>query len=157
MLIKYLNPETYNSSQRQLPLPSFSKSQNGPLPRRGLGESTYTGCCTSVTPAPLAPCSIQGSPQHEAGQTRNSRLTTIPSSFLTSSPFLHSLSFTVAHEHLKERGLFGFPPPPPGASPAEYYHLMGSHRSPYGDLLMQGAGTTAGAHLSDYIAPIDGK
>ncbi|XP_029303310.1 zinc finger protein GLI2-like [Cottoperca gobio] len=59
----------------------------------------------------------------------------------------------LAHEHLKERGLFGLPPPP-GASPAEYYHLMASHRSPYGDLLMQGAGA-AGAHLSDYISPID--
>ncbi|XP_038578125.1 zinc finger protein GLI2-like isoform X2 [Micropterus salmoides] len=60
----------------------------------------------------------------------------------------------LAHEHLKERGLFGLPPPP-GASPAEYYHLMASHRSPYGELLMQGAGATAGTHLSDYIAPID--
>lgn len=68
-----------------------------------------------------------------------------------------SLSSTVAHEHLKERGLFGLPPPPPGASPAEYYHLMTSHRSPYGELLMQGAGAAAGAHLSDYIAPIDGE
>uniref|UniRef100_A0A8C4HKN9 C2H2-type domain-containing protein n=1 Tax=Dicentrarchus labrax TaxID=13489 RepID=A0A8C4HKN9_DICLA len=61
----------------------------------------------------------------------------------------------LAHEHLKERGLFGLPPPPPGASPAEYYHLMASHRSPYGELLMQGAGAAAGAHLSDYITPID--
>ncbi|XP_039998122.1 zinc finger protein GLI2-like [Xiphias gladius] len=61
----------------------------------------------------------------------------------------------IAHEHLKDRGLFGLPPPPPGASPAEYYHLMASHRSPYGELLMQGAGATAGAHLSDYITPID--
>ncbi|KAM9334190.1 zinc finger protein GLI2-like [Symphorus nematophorus] len=61
----------------------------------------------------------------------------------------------LAHEHLKDRGLFGLPPPPPGASPAEYYHLMASHRSPYGELLMQGAGATAGAHLSDYITPID--
>ncbi|TMS11503.1 Zinc finger protein GLI2 [Larimichthys crocea] len=60
----------------------------------------------------------------------------------------------LAHEHLKERSLFGLPPPP-GASPAEYYHLMASHRSPYGELLMQGAGATAGAHLSDYITPID--
>ncbi|KAF1371552.1 hypothetical protein PFLUV_G00269530 [Perca fluviatilis] len=62
----------------------------------------------------------------------------------------------LAHEHLKERGLFGLPPPP-GASPAEYYHLMASHRSPYGELLMQGAGAAAGAHLSDYITPIDGE
>ncbi|XP_047432181.1 zinc finger protein GLI2-like [Mugil cephalus] len=61
----------------------------------------------------------------------------------------------LAHEHLKERGLFGLPPPPPGASPAEYYHLMASHRSPYSELLMQGGGATAGAHLSDYITPID--
>ncbi|XP_034533736.1 zinc finger protein GLI2-like [Notolabrus celidotus] len=61
----------------------------------------------------------------------------------------------LTHEHLKERGLFGLPPPPPGASPAEYYHLMASHRSPYSELLMQGAGASAGAHLSDYITPID--
>ncbi|KAG7232040.1 hypothetical protein INR49_009948 [Caranx melampygus] len=34
---------------------------------------------------------------------------------------------------------------------------MASHRSPYGELLMQGGGVgaTAGAHLSDYITPID--
>ncbi|XP_060923312.1 zinc finger protein GLI2-like [Limanda limanda] len=62
----------------------------------------------------------------------------------------------LAHEHLKERGLFGLPPPPPpGAGPAEFYHLMASHRSPYGELLMQGAGGAAGAHLSDYITPLD--
>ncbi|KAM6892733.1 zinc finger protein GLI2-like [Lycodopsis pacificus] len=64
----------------------------------------------------------------------------------------------LAHEHLKERGLFGLPPPPPpGASPAEYYHLMASHRSPYSELFMQGAGGAggAGALLSDYISPID--
>ncbi|XP_047211076.1 zinc finger protein GLI2-like [Girardinichthys multiradiatus] len=65
----------------------------------------------------------------------------------------------LAHEHLKERGLFGLPPPPPppppGASAAEYYHLMTSHRSPYGELLMQGPGAVPGAHLSDYITPID--
>ncbi|XP_063067559.1 zinc finger protein GLI2-like [Engraulis encrasicolus] len=59
----------------------------------------------------------------------------------------------VAHEHLKERGLFGLPPPPPGASPAEYYHLMAAHRNPYGELLMQGAG--AATHLPDYISPVD--
>ncbi|KAL1021849.1 hypothetical protein UPYG_G00018840 [Umbra pygmaea] len=58
----------------------------------------------------------------------------------------------LAHEHLKERGLFGLPPPPPGASPADYYHLMASHRNPYGELLMQGAGA---AHLPDYINPVD--
>ncbi|KAG9267038.1 zinc finger protein GLI2-like [Astyanax mexicanus] len=69
----------------------------------------------------------------------------------------------VAHEHLKERGLFGLPPPPPGASSADYYHhLMASHRSPYGELLMQGAGASAAAaaaaaaaHLPDYINPMD--
>uniref|UniRef100_A0A8C8M9A1 C2H2-type domain-containing protein n=1 Tax=Oncorhynchus tshawytscha TaxID=74940 RepID=A0A8C8M9A1_ONCTS len=60
----------------------------------------------------------------------------------------------LAHEHLKERGLFGFPPPPPGASPAEYYHLMTSHRNPYGELLMQG-GAAAAAHLPDYITPME--
>uniref|UniRef100_A0A672Y8J3 GLI family zinc finger 2b n=1 Tax=Sphaeramia orbicularis TaxID=375764 RepID=A0A672Y8J3_9TELE len=62
----------------------------------------------------------------------------------------------LAHEHLKDRGLFGLAPPPPGTSPAEYYHLMANHRSPYSELLMQGAGPTAGTHpLSDYISPID--
>uniref|UniRef100_A0A3Q3QBI5 C2H2-type domain-containing protein n=1 Tax=Monopterus albus TaxID=43700 RepID=A0A3Q3QBI5_MONAL len=61
----------------------------------------------------------------------------------------------LAHDHLKDRGLFGLPPPPSGASPAEYYHLMASHRSPYNELLMQGAGATSGAHLSEYITPID--
>ncbi|XP_066543709.1 zinc finger protein GLI2a [Amia ocellicauda] len=60
----------------------------------------------------------------------------------------------VTHEHLKERGLFSLPPPPPGANPAEYYHLMASHRNPYGDLLMQ-TGATAAAHLPDYINPVD--
>ncbi|XP_051531472.1 zinc finger protein GLI2-like [Myxocyprinus asiaticus] len=60
----------------------------------------------------------------------------------------------VAHEHLKERGLFGLPPPPPGASPAEYYHLMTGHRNPYGELLMQGTGAAA-AHLPDYFTPVD--
>lgn len=80
---------------------------------------------------------------------------------LTSS----SLPSTVAHEHLKERSLFGLPPPPPGASSADYYHhLMASHRSPYGELLMQGAGASAAtaaaaaaAHLPDYINPMDGE
>ncbi|MGH0169970.1 UNVERIFIED_CONTAM: hypothetical protein FKN15_058183 [Acipenser sinensis] len=66
----------------------------------------------------------------------------------------------VTHEHLKERGLFSLPPPPPGATPAEYYHqmaLMASHRSPYGDLLMQsGAAAVMAAHLPDYINPVDG-
>ncbi|XP_013864010.1 zinc finger protein GLI2 isoform X1 [Austrofundulus limnaeus] len=58
----------------------------------------------------------------------------------------------LAHEHLKDRGLLGLPPPLP---PAEYYHLMASHRTPYNELLLQGAGAAAGAHLSDYIGPID--
>uniref|UniRef100_A0A3B4T5V8 GLI family zinc finger 2a n=1 Tax=Seriola dumerili TaxID=41447 RepID=A0A3B4T5V8_SERDU len=60
----------------------------------------------------------------------------------------------VTHEHLKERALFSLPPPPPGANPTEYYHLMASasQRSPYGDLLVQ---TAAAAHLPDYISPMD--
>ncbi|KAJ8003580.1 hypothetical protein DPEC_G00149820 [Dallia pectoralis] len=58
----------------------------------------------------------------------------------------------LAHEHLKERGVFGMPPPPPGANPVDYYHLMTSHRTPYGDLLMQGPGAP---HLPDYITPVD--
>ncbi|XP_060796968.1 zinc finger protein GLI2-like [Neoarius graeffei] len=67
----------------------------------------------------------------------------------------------VAHEHLKERGLFGLPPPPPGANSADYYHLMASHRSPYGDLIAAGSTTAAAAaaaaavHLPDYINPMD--
>ncbi|XP_051529365.1 zinc finger protein GLI2-like isoform X2 [Myxocyprinus asiaticus] len=60
----------------------------------------------------------------------------------------------VAHEHLKERGLFGLPPPPPGATPAEYYHLLTGHMNPYGELFMQGAGAAA-AHLPDYFTPVD--
>lgn len=127
------------------------------------------GRCTSLTPPPLAPHSIQTSPQHEMGRSRNSPLvihlfltSSLPPPFLSLAPSLPnnpppSLSDTVAHEHLKDRGLFGLPPPPPGANPAEYYHLMTSHRSPYGELLMQGAGATAGAHLSDYITPIEGE
>ncbi|TRY84838.1 hypothetical protein DNTS_002281, partial [Danionella cerebrum] len=58
----------------------------------------------------------------------------------------------VTHEHLKERSLFGLPPPPPGANPAEYYHLITSHRSPYGELLMQ---TGTASHLPDYMSPVD--
>ncbi|XP_071243562.1 zinc finger protein GLI2-like [Salvelinus alpinus] len=80
---------------------------------------------------------------------------------LHSSPTLSMISAArglspadLAHEHLKERGLFGLPPPPPGASPAEYYHLMASHRNPYGELLMQGGGAAA-AHLPEYIPPMD--
>uniref|UniRef100_A0A8D3DMQ8 GLI family zinc finger 2a n=1 Tax=Scophthalmus maximus TaxID=52904 RepID=A0A8D3DMQ8_SCOMX len=62
----------------------------------------------------------------------------------------------VTHEHLKERALFSLPPPPPGANPTEYYHLMASasQRSPYGDLLMQSA--AAASHLPEYhISPMD--
>lgn len=100
-------------------------------------------------PAPAAPPrSFQRSRQQEGGQSRNSPCV-LPHP-LTPPP-------AVAHEHLKERGLCGLPPPPPGAGPADFYHLMASHRSPYGDLLMQGGGASAGAHLSDYITPIDGE
>lgn len=60
----------------------------------------------------------------------------------------------MAHEHLKDHGLFGLPPPHPQA---EYYHLRTSHRSPYSELFMQGAGATTGTHLSEYITPIDGE
>lgn len=66
----------------------------------------------------------------------------------------------VAHEHLKERGLFGLPPPPPGANPADYYHqmtLMATHPSPYGDLLMQSGGAASAMHLHDYLSPVDGE
>ncbi|KAL4618039.1 zinc finger protein GLI2-like [Arapaima gigas] len=59
----------------------------------------------------------------------------------------------VSHEQLKERGLFSLPPVPPGANPAEYYHLMASHRSHYGDLLLQTGATTT--HLPDYVSPVD--
>ncbi|XP_044294364.1 zinc finger protein GLI2 [Varanus komodoensis] len=64
----------------------------------------------------------------------------------------------VAHEHLKERGLFGLPAPPPGANPADYYHqmtLMASHPNPYGDLLMQSGGAASATHLHDYLSPVD--
>ncbi|XP_067843221.1 zinc finger protein GLI2a isoform X3 [Heptranchias perlo] len=64
----------------------------------------------------------------------------------------------VPHEHLKDRGLFGLPPPPPGANPAEYYHqmtLMATHRSPYGDILMQTSGAGGATHITDYINPVD--
>lgn len=83
-------------------------------------------------------------------------------SLLSSVPLL---PLTVAHEHLKERGLFGLPPPPPGANSADYYHLMASHRSPYGDLIAAGSTTAAAAaaaaaaavHLPDYINPMDSE
>nr|XP_023682700.1 zinc finger protein GLI2 isoform X1 [Paramormyrops kingsleyae]XP_023682701.1 zinc finger protein GLI2 isoform X1 [Paramormyrops kingsleyae]XP_023682702.1 zinc finger protein GLI2 isoform X1 [Paramormyrops kingsleyae] len=61
----------------------------------------------------------------------------------------------VTHEHLKERGLFSLAPPPPGANPAEYYHLMASHRHSYGDLLLQTGAAAASAHLPDYMSPVD--
>nr|XP_033801997.1 zinc finger protein GLI2 [Geotrypetes seraphini] len=82
-----------------------------------------------------------------------------------SSPTLSMLSAArgvspaeVAHEHLKERGLYGFPPPPPGAGPAEYCHhmaLMATHQSPYGELLMQTGGVGGATHLHDYFSPVD--
>ncbi|KAL0180595.1 hypothetical protein M9458_023001 [Cirrhinus mrigala] len=78
--------------------------------------------------------------------------------FLFNSVFSLSVLMAVAHEHLKERGLFGLPPPPPGATPADYYHLMTGHRNPYGELLMQGAGAAAAAaHLPEYFTPVDGE
>ncbi|XP_068102251.1 zinc finger protein GLI2 [Hyperolius riggenbachi] len=64
----------------------------------------------------------------------------------------------VAHEHLKERGVFGIAPPPPGVSPADYYHqmtLLASHPSPYGELLLQGGAMGAASHLHDYLTPMD--
>uniref|UniRef100_A0A3Q2YQP1 GLI family zinc finger 2b n=1 Tax=Hippocampus comes TaxID=109280 RepID=A0A3Q2YQP1_HIPCM len=63
----------------------------------------------------------------------------------------------LAHDHFKDGGLFGLPPPSPtGVSlTREYYQLMASHHSSYGELLMQGGGLAAGAHLSDYMTPID--
>ncbi|KAM3851613.1 zinc finger protein GLI2 [Vipera latastei] len=64
----------------------------------------------------------------------------------------------VAHEHLKERSLFGLPHPPPGASPADYYHqmtFMASHPNPYGDLLMQSGAAAGATHLHDYLSPVD--
>ncbi|XP_060117617.1 zinc finger protein GLI2 isoform X2 [Heteronotia binoei] len=68
------------------------------------------------------------------------------------------LSPADTHEHLKERGLFGLPPPPPGANPADYYHqmtLMASHPNPYGDLLVQSGGAASTTHLHDYLSPVD--
>lgn len=69
-----------------------------------------------------------------------------------------SLLPTVAHEHLKERGLFGLPPP--GTNPSDYYHqmtLMAGHPAPYGDLLMQSGGAASAPHLHDYLNPVDGE
>ncbi|XP_039090844.1 zinc finger protein GLI2 isoform X2 [Hyaena hyaena] len=80
-----------------------------------------------------------------------------------SSPTLPTISAArglsptdVAHEHLKERGLFGLPPP--GTTPSDYYHqmtLMAGHPGPYGDLLMQSGGATSAPHLHDYLNPVD--
>lgn len=77
-----------------------------------------------------------------------------------SDSFLLYPSFlpTVAHEHLKERGLFGLPPP--GTNPSDYYHqmtLMAGHPTPYGDLLMQSGGPAGAPHLHDYLNPVDGE
>lgn len=77
--------------------------------------------------------------------------------FLTSS-FSPSLLLTVAHEHLKERGLFGLPAP--GANASDYYHqmtLMAGHPTPYGDLLMQSGGAASAPHLHDYLNPVDSE
>lgn len=65
---------------------------------------------------------------------------------------------TVAHEHLKERGLFSLAAP--GTNPSDYYHqmtLMASHPTPYGDLLMQSGGAASTPHLHDYLNPVDGE
>nr|XP_019604657.1 PREDICTED: zinc finger protein GLI2 isoform X1 [Rhinolophus sinicus] len=80
-----------------------------------------------------------------------------------SSPTLPTISAArglspadVAHEHLKERGLFGLPPA--GTNPSDYYHqmtLMAGHPTPYGDLLMQTGGATGAPHLHDYLNPVD--
>nr|XP_031533636.1 zinc finger protein GLI2 [Vicugna pacos] len=62
----------------------------------------------------------------------------------------------VAHEHLKERGLFGLPAA--GTNPSDYYHqmtLMAGHPAPYGDLLMQSGGAASAPHLHDYLNPVD--
>ncbi|XP_006736024.1 zinc finger protein GLI2-like, partial [Leptonychotes weddellii] len=80
-----------------------------------------------------------------------------------SSPTLPAISAArglspadAAHEHLKERGLFGLPPP--GTNPSDYYHqmtLMAGHPAPYGDLLMQSGGAASAPHLHDYLNPVD--
>ncbi|XP_061128357.1 zinc finger protein GLI2-like [Syngnathus typhle] len=63
----------------------------------------------------------------------------------------------MAHDHFKDGSLFGLPPPSPTevTLTREYYQLMASHHGSYGELLMQGTGLAAGAHLSDYMTPID--
>ncbi|XP_054979427.1 zinc finger protein GLI2 [Sorex araneus] len=80
-----------------------------------------------------------------------------------SSPTLPTISAArglspaeVAHEHLKERGLFGLPAA--GTTPSDYYHqmtLMASHPAPYGDLLMQSGAAAGTPHLHDYLNPVD--
>nr|XP_023478501.1 zinc finger protein GLI2 [Equus caballus]XP_023478502.1 zinc finger protein GLI2 [Equus caballus]XP_023478503.1 zinc finger protein GLI2 [Equus caballus]XP_023478504.1 zinc finger protein GLI2 [Equus caballus]XP_023478505.1 zinc finger protein GLI2 [Equus caballus] len=80
-----------------------------------------------------------------------------------SSPTLPAISAArglspadVAHEHLKERGLFGLPAP--GTHPSDCYHqmtLMAGHPAPYGDLLMQSGGAAGAPHLHDYLNPVD--
>ncbi|XP_057712334.1 zinc finger protein GLI2-like [Corythoichthys intestinalis] len=62
-----------------------------------------------------------------------------------------------SHDHFKDGSLFGLPPPPPtGVSlTREYYQLMASHHSSYGELLKQGTSLAAGAHLPEYMAPFD--
>ncbi|KAM4698520.1 zinc finger protein GLI2 [Rhinophrynus dorsalis] len=63
----------------------------------------------------------------------------------------------VAHEHLKERGIFGLAPPPPGANPADYYHqmtLLASHPNPYGEILMQSGAANTATHLHEYLTPM---
>ena len=75
-----------------------------------------------------------------------------------SNGFFLSLPPTVAHEHLKERGLFGLPAA--GTSASDYYHqmtLMAGHPAPYGDLLMQSGGAASAPHLHDYLNPVDGE
>uniref|UniRef100_H0VSS3 GLI family zinc finger 2 n=1 Tax=Cavia porcellus TaxID=10141 RepID=H0VSS3_CAVPO len=62
----------------------------------------------------------------------------------------------VAHEHLKERGLFGLAAP--GTNPSDYYHqmtLMAGHPTPYGDLLVQSGGAAGTPHLHDYLNQVD--
>lgn len=94
----------------------------------------------------------RGRPPQRRGLTSSGNLLPMFSSSLSAS--------AVAHEHLKERGLFGLPPPPPGANPTDYYHqmtLMAGHPNPYGDILMQSGGAAGTAHLHEYLSPVDGE
>ncbi|XP_077453549.1 zinc finger protein GLI2-like isoform X2 [Stigmatopora argus] len=84
--------------------------------------------------------------------------------YLHGSPTLSMISAArgltpsdLSHEPFRDAGLFGLQPPSPtGLSlTREYYQLMASHHSAYGELLMQGTGLAAGTHLPDYVAPID--